>query len=208
MGRISLITQRPLVQIQPNNQEPQGLGRTTPKAFEFLQAQLQPLAAVFEWDHRGRGSYAAFAYPHRLVHREYSFKPASLDEMLGFYQIGFADPEPPETAPRELTAADPLSPTGPADMAPGDKRALHELLPYSGRRTQGGAKDDVYAAWAGRSERGAVAARGGDVVASSRPYPVCGRDMTGRKRPTARARAERRRVGTSRRTETADRAVW
>lgn len=63
--------------------------------------------------------------------------------MLGFYQIGFADPEPPETAPRELTAADPLSPTGPADMAPGDKRALHELLPYSGRRTQGGAKDDV-----------------------------------------------------------------
>ncbi len=32
-----------------------------------------------------------------------------------------------------------------------------------------------------KSERAAVAARGGDVVASSRPCPVCGEPMTGRK---------------------------
>ncbi len=31
------------------------------------------------------------------------------------------------------------------------------------------------------SERAAVAARGGDVVASPRPCPVCGEAMTGRK---------------------------
>jgi predicted nucleic acid-binding Zn ribbon protein len=49
------------------------------------------------------------------------------------------------------------------------------------------------------SERAAVAARGGAVVASSRPCPVCGQPMTGRKTSACSdkcraAKSRRRRV--------------
>lgn len=51
------------------------------------------------------------------------------------------------------------------------------------------------------SERAAVAARGGDVVASSRPCPVCGQAMTGRRASACSdkcraAKSRRRRTGT------------